>query len=360
MACRIVCALFFFLFAKTLFLDACTGIKLVAKDGSVVHGRTSEFGMPIPYSIAVIPRGYKFSGTTPQGPGLSYTTKYASVGTLAFGVPAIMDGINEKGLAVGTFYFPGFAGYAALSSDNQAKALSPVDFSNWVLTQFETLDELKTSLSQVVIAPAVCKGWGSKPPPFHYVVYDKAGHSLVIEPINGQLITYDNPTGVITNSPDFLWHLTNLRNYINLKTENASPLQYNGMVFAPFGQGSGMVGLPGDFTPPSRFIRATIFATSALPSPDAKKAVFQAFHILNQFDIPMGVAREKTENVVYYDFTSSPCVRDPQALIYYYKTYDDQTIKFVDLKKFDLNAKTIKQLELSGFEKAADVSARLR
>ncbi|HEV8053129.1 MAG TPA: choloylglycine hydrolase family protein [Parachlamydiaceae bacterium] len=339
--------------------EACTGIKLVAKDGSLVHGRTLEFGIKVDASAAVIPRGYAFKAATPNGSGLEYTSKYGAVGAIAFGEPALLDGLNEKGLAVGTFYFPGFAGYTQINSENQSKALSPVDFPNWLLTQFATVDEVKAALQNIVIVPTVSKGWGTAPAPFHYIVFDKAGKGLVIEPIDGKLVTYDNQLGTFTNSPTFDWHMTNLRNYLNLTTFNAKPLKLNGVALAPFGQGSGMVGMPGDFTPPSRFVRAAIFSTTALPSENANEAIFQLFHILNQFDIPVGVAQSKEGDVVYTDSTQMTCARDPQSLKYYFRSYSDQGIKFVDLNKFDLNANEIKAVKISGDTISTDVSSQL-
>ncbi|MEI8365110.1 MAG: choloylglycine hydrolase family protein [Parachlamydiaceae bacterium] len=341
-------------------VDACTGIKLVAKDGSFVHGRTLEFGIQVEATVAVIPRNYDFIGTTPNGKGLAYKSKYAAVGTLPFNMPALMDGLNEKGLAVGTFYFPGFAGYSTITPANETKALSPVEFPNWILTQFATVEEVKAGLASIVISPTVVKAWGDTPAPFHYIVFDKQGNGLVIEPIDGKLLTYENPLGTFTNSPAFDWHMTNLRNFINLTPINAKPLTIAGMTLAPFGQGSGMVGLPGDFTPPSRFVRAAIFSVTAIPSPTAKEAVLQAFHILNQFDIPVGAARTVVNGVTYSDSTQITCVRDPQALQYYFKTYDDQTIKMVDLTKFDLNAKTIVQAPTTGLQPIFDITSQLK
>lgn len=354
----------FLVLSMTIFVltqaQACTGIKLIANDGSLVHGRTLEFGIVVDITAAVIPRNYSFKGTTPLGEGLAYTSKYGVVGAMAFNDPALMDGMNEKGLAVGTFYFPGYAGYTQITPENQAKALSPVEFPNWILTQFATVDELKKGLNNVVIAPTVTKAWGDKPAPFHYIVFDKAGDCLVIEPIDGKFVTYENKLGVFTNSPTFDWHMTNLRNYLNLTPFNAKPITINGVTLTPFGQGSGMVGMPGDFTPPSRFVRAAIFSTTATPSENAQKAIFQLFHILNQFDIPVGAAREKVGDVVYSDETQLTCARDPKSLKYYFKSYADQGIRMIDLNQFDLNAKGIKTLKISGESIAADISSSLK
>lgn len=334
---------------------ACTGIKLVAKDGTIVSGRTLEFGIKIDADIAVIPRGHAFFGSTPQGKGLAYRSKYAAVGAMAFNTPALMDGLNEKGLSVGTFYFPGYAGYSAITADNQQRALSPVEFPHWILTQFATIDEVKTALPQVVIAPTVSPGWGSTPPPFHYLVTDKEGNGLVIEPMEGKFFVYDNKIGTFTNSPTFDWHMTNLRNFINLTPFNTKPITIDGIELTSFGQGGGMVGLPGDFTPPSRFIRAVIFSTTAIPAENSREAVTQAFHILNQFDIPIGSARALVDGTTYSDSTQITVVRDPQTLRYYFKTYDDQGIKMVDLKRFDLDSQKIKRTKATGSQTIQEI-----
>jgi choloylglycine hydrolase len=197
---------------------------------------------------------------------------------------------------------------------------------------------------EVVITPAVLEGWGPETPPFHRVVYDKTGASIVIEPVGGKLVVHDNPLGVMSNSPTFDWHMTNLRNYIALNPRNVPPIKVAGETFKQLGQGSGMLGLPGDFTPPSRFVRAAVFSATAIPSDTAEKGIEQVFHILNNFDIPVGVAREESEGVMHTDYTMLTMGRDPKNMRYYYKSYDDQTIRMVDLKQFDLDAKTIKLL----------------
>lgn len=341
-------------------LFACTGLMLTAKDKTFVHGRTLEFGIPVDASVAVIPRGYEFKANTPNGLGLTYQSKYGVVGIVAFGAPEILDGMNEKGLSVGTFYFPGFAKYSEATTENQQRSLSPADFPNWVVTQFETVDEVKSALKNVNIVPTVLKGWGDETPPFHYIVYDKAGKSVVIEPVDGKLVAFDNPLGVLTNSPGFDWHMTNLRNYVNLSAFNAEPLKIDGHMISGFGQGSGMVGIPGDFTPPSRFVRAAIYTVTAMPSATSDVAFGQAFHILNQFDIPVGAIREEVKGKIFTDTTLMTCVRNPQSLKYYFKTYEDQTVKVVDLTKFDLNAKAIRYGQMSGNGDAIDITSTIK
>jgi choloylglycine hydrolase len=347
-------------FGFTLNSYACTGMRLTAKDGTSVHGRTLEFATKVDLTLAVIPRHYRFVGTTAEGKGITYVSKYAAVGAMAFDIPALMDGLNEKGLAVGTFYFPTFAGYSNLTKDNQNRALSPIEFPNWILSQFETVEEVKKALSQIVIVPIVSTKWGNTSPPFHYIVYDKKGGCLVIEPLDGKLVATDNPLGVFTNSPSFGWHMINLRNYIHLDPFNAPSAKILDVTLPPLGSGSGLLGLPGDFTPPSRFVRAAFFSSMADNPPNAEEAVFELFHLLNPFDIPLGSVRDQKDNHTYNDQTQVTTVRDPEALNYYFKTYEDQTIKKVNLKKFDFNAKTIKKWKATGKGAAEDISAQLK
>lgn len=349
-----LCFIILFTF-NALQIFACTGLMLNTKDQKYVHGRTLEFAIELDATLAVIPREYAFKGAT-----FDYTSKYGVLGTITFDHLAILDGINEKGLSVGTFFFPGFAGYVKNTNENKKKGLSPADFPNWIITQFGTIEELKAALSTISIVEEKVPGWGETAPPFHYIVYDKTGHCIVIEPVNGELNVYDNPLGVLTNSPQFDWHLTNLRNFINLTAINAKPFKFRGLEFTGFGQGSGMVGLPGDFTPPSRFVRATIYSAVALPSATSEEAIFQTFHILNQFDIPVGAIREESNGKVYSDYTMLTCARDPANLTYYFKTYDDSTIRVADLKKFDLQAKDVKYMKMNSKQAAIDITHLLK
>jgi choloylglycine hydrolase len=350
-------------FAGATSASACTGIFLKNADGTFVHGRTLEFGIPVAIDFAVEPRGYNFTGSTPLGDGKKWTTKYGALGAIAFGNLGIMDGINETGLAIGTFYFPTYAEYTPTTPQNQAKSMSSIDFSNWILTQFSSVDEVRAAIEngEAIVAPTLIPGWPGGVQPFHWIVTDKGGKSLVIEPIGGKLVLYDNPLGILTNSPSFDWHKTNLRNYIALSPRDAPPVKLDGKTFQSFGMGAGMLGLPGDFTPPSRFVRAAVFSATAFPATDASAGVFSGFHILNNFDIPHGVARTDQGGGVHADETLFTVMRDPQNLRMYYKSYSDQTIRMVDLNRFDLNAKDVMKLPTaSDTQPVVDMSGKFQ
>jgi choloylglycine hydrolase len=214
------------------------------------------------------------------------------------------------------------------------------------------VDDVRRSIASIVVADVTFKAWGFTPP-VHYVVHDASGKSIVIEYVGGKLQVHDNPLGVMSNSPTFDWHITNLRNYVNLSVTNAAPIKLGPVKLAPLGMGSGMLGVPGDFTPPSRFVRASIYSAAVLPSGTGNEAVQQAFHILNQFDIPKGVARdhEKDEHGnIIADYTIWTSANDLKTRRFFIRTYDNSQIRSIDLMTQDLNAKQIATYPIKGKE----------
>jgi choloylglycine hydrolase len=129
-----------------------------------------------------------------------------------------------------------------------------------------------------------------------------------------------------------------------------------GVKISSLGQGSGMLGLPGDFTPPSRFVRAVAFSQSALPVETAQEGVLQAFHILNQFDIPKGAARATENGKTWADFTMWTSASDLKNHRYYFHTFESRQIRMIDLNKMDLNAKQIKTFPMDQQEVIEDLS----
>ncbi len=321
--------------------QACTSFLIRTSDGGAVYGRTMEFGFKLNSSAIVMPRQFALTATGAGGkPGaMAWKSKYAAVGLNAFGLPVLTDGLNEKGLAGGILYFPGYVGYADPAKADPAKSLAPWDFLTWVLTNFATVAEVKAGLAGISVVDIKEPTMGITPP-FHYTIHDASGASLVIEPVDGVLKVYDNPYGVMTNAPTFDWHLTNLKNYVKLSATNAPPLQIDGQTVTSFGQGSGLLGIPGDPTPPSRFIRALGYAVSAEKKPSGIESVRVAEHIANNFDIPTGWIRDKGDNSEL-EYTQWTSVGDLTNKRYYVKTYDDQVLRSIDLMSFDLDAKTI-------------------
>jgi choloylglycine hydrolase len=149
--------------------------------------------------------------------------------------------------------------------------------------------------------------------------------------------------------------MTNLRNYVNLSVTSVPPLDMGGMKLSQLGQGAGMHGLPGDFTPPSRFVRAVAFTQAEVPSATGDEAVLQAFHILNQFDIPLGSVRDASDGAM--ESTQWTTVSDMRNLRWYFRTYDDATIRMVDLRKaVDAAKGEIRQIKMESTQAVVDAS----
>ena len=157
----------------------------------------------------------------------------------------------------------------------------------------------------------------------------------------------------MSNSPAFDWHMTNLRNYVSFSPVNRPPLDLGSVKVLGFGQGSGMLGIPGDFTPPSRFIRAVAYSASVLPAKTGSEAVLQAFHILNNFDIPKGATREAAKDEhgnIVADYTLWTSVIDLRAKRFYFRTYENSQIRSVDLAAMPLDGKAIATIPMKGGE----------
>lgn len=312
---------------------ACTGIRLSAADGTVVQARTLEFGVELDSNVIAVPSGFERTGTTPDNkPGLRWNSKYASVGANFIDMPYVIDGVNEKGLAAGLFYFPGTAGYMPYAESDAGKTLAPWELGSYLLETCATVDEARAALAEVVVPEVVLAAWGFCPGA-HYVVMDSTGEAIVLEFVGGKLHVHDNPLGVLTNDPTFDWHMTNLRNYIKFTPTGAPPLVLDGVTFSALGEGSGMLGMPGDFTPPSRFVRAVAYSQSAEPVATGEEVVLQAFHILNNFDIPKGsirTAKDAHGNVVAEE-TQWTSVCDLKARRFYFRTYANSQIRSVDV-----------------------------
>ncbi|MCF8033997.1 MAG: choloylglycine hydrolase family protein [Desulfarculaceae bacterium] len=340
---------------------ACTGITVKAKNGAVVHARTLEFGVNLQSQVLMVPRGYALATTAPGNkPGMKWKAKYAVMGMDAFGLTAICDGMNEKGLAVGLFYFPGFAGYQKVGAADQGKCLAPLEAPLWILTNFTTVAEVKAALPKVKVWGAPLPQLGPDPLPVHFIVTDRSGKSLVVEYVGGKLHMYDNPLGVITNSPPFDWHMTNLRNYVNLSANNVPKLKLTGITLYPTGQGSGMAGLPGDVTPPSRLVRAVAFSQAALPASNGDGAVMSALRLLNSFYISKGMARSYKDGKVSYDITEWMAASDLKNLKFYFATYENLTPKMVDMKKLDLGGTKLQRISIHGGPRFTDVTGQAK
>ncbi|HGM5324777.1 TPA: choloylglycine hydrolase family protein [Serratia marcescens] len=316
--------------------EACTSLVLPTTDGSRIYARTLEFAVDTKSQLVGLPRHYALTGQK----GLAWQSKYAAVGMNAYGMPALLDGMNEKGLTGGILWFPGFAEYTDPQAVPDGAGLAPWEFLTWALTNFATVAEVKAALPGIRVMSMKEPDMGVIPP-VHYTLHDATGASIVIEPVNGELKVYDNPVGVMTNSPEFSWHLTNLRNYVNLTPVDTPALHINDAVVQGFGAGTGMHGLPGDQTPPSRFVRAAAMVLSAQKVGGGLPGVRMAEHIINNFDIPKGLVKQVDNKDAPADHTQWSTVADMGQDRYYIKTWDNPVLSGVGFTDFDTDGTTM-------------------
>lgn len=332
--------------------DACTGISFSAQNGARIQARTIEWaGYPLNSRLIILPRGQKHTSLTLGGEnGLSWTNKYGAAGISVVEDRFLGEGVNEKGLSAGIFYFVGYGSLAPYNPKKAKKSVGDAELVGWLLTNFATVDEALKGLKKIDIVPIYPPEKGQTAAPTgHWRIADATGRSVVLEIENGGIRrVYENTAGVLTNSPSFPWQITNLNNYVNLYAGAAKAHELGHIALRPFGAGTGMLGLPGDITPPSRFVRAFFYqATSPVPA-DGQAAVLQAFHILNNFDIPIGLEFGSGEKITDMpSATQWTAVSDLTAPALYYRTMYNSQIRKVDLSKIDFSAVayTVRELD---------------
>lgn len=295
---------------------ACTAVNVKAKDGSVAAGRTMEWAFDMKWQLTAIPKGTPISLSAPaslQLPTTRLSSKYAFVAIapgILKGPAAYLEGQNEVGLAISGNFLPGFTEYQNVIPQDQ-KYVSILNLGGFVLGMFGSVQELRNEIPKykVWFDPSEVQGLPT-PPWLHFVFTDRSGDSIIVEFIKGKTIIHDNTVGVLTNSPTYDWHTNNVRNYLSL-TSTATPSAVIGNTnVTEIGQGGGLIGLPADYTPPSRFVRATYLKQFAYQPNNSGDAIQLAGHLLNNVDIPVGVARSTDGKQVSSDYTQWVNLKD--------------------------------------------------
>lgn len=316
--------------------EACTGITLTTKDNSMILARTIEWGgSDLNSQYVVVPRGYEQYSYIPGGKlsGMKFTARYGYIGLSVEQKEFVAEGLNEAGLSAGLFYFPGYGRYENYDPRLKDSSIADLQLVSWILGNFSTVDEAMRAIKQIHIVPI-----DPRASTVHWRMADITGKQIVLEIVDGQPNFYENTLGVLTNSPGFEWHMTNLNNYINLYSGTTNPRTLGNIKLSSLGAGSGFLGIPGDVTPPSRFIRAAFYQTSSPQKETAIEAVIQSFHILNNFDIPIGIEFSESETPTDIpsatQWTSST---DLTHRVIYYRTMYNSDIRCIDLKTIDFN-----------------------
>ena len=305
----------------------CTSLTFHTSD--FYFGRNLDLEYNFGEKIVITPRQYpfifKFAGTLSE--------HYAIIGTaqITDGCPLYAEAVNEEGLCLAALNFPGNAVYAEAPESGKTN-LAPFELFGFLLGTCATVKEAGEKLKAVCITHTAFKD-GYPVAPLHWHIADK-DQSLVLECIKDGMHLYENPVGVLTNNPPFPFQLTNLQNYMHL-TSNPPENQFApALKLAPYGQGMGALGLPGDASPASRFVRAAFCKwNTELPSGE-EASVTQFFHILDNVAMVAGSVR--TQENKFDRTTYSSCINASRG-IYYYKTYNNNQISAVSMHKTDLD-----------------------
>lgn len=324
--------------------NACTGITLKSKEGNTIVARTIEWGgSDLNSQYVIVPRGYTTQSYTPEGiNGMTFTARYGYVGLAVEQKEFVAEGLNEAGLSAGLFYFPHYGGYESYQPDKKEKSIADLQLVPMILGTCATLDEVKETVKELHVVSV-----DPRSSTVHWRFTDLSGEQLILEITDGTPHFYENQLGVLTNSPGFEWQLTNLNNYVNLFPGTAPQRQAGTVTLASFGTGSGFLGIPGDVTPPSRFVRAALYQTTAPQQENALKATLQAFQILNNFDIPIGI--EYAEGETPCDIPSATqwtSATDINNRIIYFRTMYNSSIRSIDLRNIDFDSTTYRAVPL--------------
>jgi len=336
---------------------ACTAFQLKSQQEDLIYCRSLEFGEHLESDLLIVARGTAYVGTAGKDKkGLEWRVKYGFVGMNQKDLRLqVSDGMNEKGLVASCLYLPGFAQYQEIEEDKLDKTLGYWELPAYILSTCSTVQEIKTVLPTLIVGQQPTPNMDGKILPLHFYFSDRNGNVLIVEYVDGKCFQWNNSLGVLTNSPPFAWHLFNLSNYVNLSPTNVPSLKLPCVEITNVSQGSGLLGLPGDYTSPSRFVRAALFSQWASVPKDAIDTVRLGFHILNTFDIFDGIIRDTSDKSKMggqipvehnTDITQWIIVHDRTNLKTYVRNYESLSIEMLDLKKIDFAKVGVKSVSL--------------
>ncbi len=312
----------------------CTAINFNAKDR--YFGRNLDLYYNYNEQVVITPQNFplKFKMVGESKKHLAFI----GMATVEQGYPLYYDGVNEKGLAVAALNFPDNAFYG---DEKKGKInLAPFEFIHYLLSHFDSADEVIKVINEINF---VNLQFNSRLPntPLHFMISDK-NRSLVVEPMRDGIKIYENKIGVLTNNPPFDVQMLLLQNYSALSVKNPEKAFSNAIEYVPYSLGLGAIGLPGDLSSSSRFVRAAFTKLNSICEENENSAVGQFFHILGAVEQVRGLnlVNDKYEYTLY-----SACMNVNKG-IYYYTTYGNRSITAVDMKRENLKGERLITFEL--------------
>ncbi|MBM7839824.1 choloylglycine hydrolase [Alkalihalobacillus xiaoxiensis] len=321
----------------------CTSITVNTKEGEHFLARNFDFyDLPSDYSVYVIPSKYRWVNAQENR---YITGRYGAVGMgiETEGIFGLFDGMNEHGLMGVIHYLEGFAEFPTQKRRNQLN-LAAIHYLLFALTHYRTTDELVQDLGNLNLL-AVDLELTEGPPPIHWIFSDRAGKTIVIENTKDGLRVFNNPVGAFSNSPDFRWHLINLNQYTSLTTiqseEDVVWGNYH-LVRSPE-MISGNFGIPGDYSSPSRFVRAAFLRNHIDEAVTELDGLQNTMKVLDYCTVARGADIEEG-SPSYTLYSAAMCAN---SLIYYYHPYANNQISAVKLLEEDLTGEELIQYPVS-------------
>ena len=325
----------------------CSAVSWQTKDGCVLWGRNMDFNRMAQGSAPTFfPRGqvYYTCGSKWEGNLVEdsrQTAAYAALGTgliISPESPVLYEGINEKGLMGGQLYYREFAHYEDAPQPGRL-AVQPPFVVYHLLAQCASVEEVVQQLQEKISLLAL--PMLGTVPSLHWTFCDRTGESIVVEPDGDGLHIYRRTIGVMTNSPSYSWHRLNLLNYAGLRDLDYDAVQLCGDSIPQCFSGSGMLGLPGDFSSPSRFVRLAMLKKCAVPGQNETDGAAKLFHLMQSAAFPLGAVRvsepghvtERDEGVVPFDYTLYTVVLCAQSLRCYWTSYENQRVQYLELER---------------------------
>lgn len=299
----------------------CTAMTLQSAQGEIYFGRTMDFSYPLDPELYTVPKGYEWNNMLHTH---TIRNQYGFMGIGQNISPLVFaDGVNEMGFAAAVLYFPGYAHYDPIPSRFSSKiSVAALELTGFLLGISASVEQAVSLLSTIRIVGVKDSVTGSVAP-LHWLIADKSGKCKVIEKTADGLHVMDNPIGVLSNSPDFQWHMTNLRNYMDTTPCQNQEKEWGPVALTPFGQGAGTIGLPGDYTPPARFVKTAFQKSHVLLPSGREETAITCFHIMEGVSIPKGIVMTDRKTADYTQYTSFINLSTRE---YYLKSYDNSQL----------------------------------
>ena len=305
----------------------CTAITYHTKEH--YFGRNLDLEYSYEEQVVITPRNYVFEF---RKAGVM-RSHYAMIG-MAYvkeGYPLYYEATNEKGLSMAGLNFPENAYYGEILPEKDNVA--PFELIPWILGQCATLAEVKCLLEYLQVAD-IAFSKELLPSPLHWMIADKEA-AITVEAVSGGLKVYENIIGVLTNNPTFDYHLMNLNNYMNLSNQTPTNRFAKDVQLKEYSRGMGALGLPGDLSSASRFVRMAFNKlNSVVENEGESESVTQFFHLLDSVAMTKGALQMPSG---LYDRTIYSCCCNVDRGIYYYVTYENRQISAVEMWKADLD-----------------------